>query len=116
MLKGGAEQARRLLREVRESQDGAPPRLMLNPNCEMCEFRRRCHDEAKGKDDISLLRAISEKEVRKYERRGIFTVTQLSCAFRSPRKKGKRSKQQGHPHQHALQALAVREKKVHVLG
>ena len=65
---------------------------------------------------LSLLRGISEKEIkRKYSRRGIFTVTQMSCTFR-PRRKGKRRKQQRQLHQHALQALAIREKKIHILG
>src|SRR5262249_3925364 len=48
-------------------------------------------------------------------RKGIFTLTQLSCTFR-PRKRAKRVKRTGHPHYAALQALAIREKKVHVYG
>src|SRR5262249_38293233 len=43
------------------------------------------------------------------------TVTQLSCTFRM-RKRGKRVKTQQRPHYFALQALALREKKVYVLG
>ena len=111
-----AEQIRRAMEEIKAIQGaGTPPPLTLNSHCQICEFRQRCHAEATAKDDLSLLRGIAEKEIRKYGRRGIFTVTQLSCTFR-PRKKGKRSKQQRQPHQHALQALAIREKKIHVLG
>src|SRR5207253_2830004 len=76
---------------------------------------QRCHAEATAKDDLSLLRGMSEKEINKYGRRGIFTVTQLSCTFR-PKRKNKRSMHKGQPHDHALHALAIREKKVHVLG
>jgi predicted RecB family nuclease len=111
----GVEKARRALEELR-ALPKKPPILLLNDHCQVCEFRKRCHAEATAKDDLSLLRGISEQEVRKYSRRGIFTVTQLSCTFRSPRRKGKRRKQQRQLHQHALQALAIREKKVHILG
>ena len=114
-LGAGVQKARRALEELRELPK-KPPALLLNDHCQVCEFRKRCHAEAMAKDDLSLLRGMSEKEVRKYSRRGIFTVTQLSCTFRSPRRKGKRRKQQRQLHQHALQALAIREKKVHILG
>jgi predicted RecB family nuclease len=110
----GVRQARRTLREVTEMSE-VPPRLVLNPHCTVCEFRQRCHAEATTKDDLSLLRGMTEKEIAKWARRGIFTVTQLSCTFR-PRRKPKHAKRQGQPHQHALQALAVREKKVYILG
>src|SRR5262249_14991000 len=55
------------------------------------------------------------KELRRYHRKGIFTLAQLACTFR-PRKRGKRVKRTGHPRYSALQALAIREKKVHVYG
>ena len=42
-------------------------------------------------------------------------MTQLSCTFRL-RKRGKRVKAQQRPHYSALQALAIREKKIYVLG
>jgi predicted RecB family nuclease len=114
-LAGVHQQAGRLIQEFREAWP-APPRLLLNDHCHVCEFRKRCRAEATARDDISLLQGVSEKEIKKYARRGIFTVTQLSCTFRPPRKKSKRAKQQGQAHQHALQALSVREKKIHVLG
>jgi predicted RecB family nuclease len=107
--------ARRHLRELRESRGNEAPRLVLNAHCQVCEFRRRCHAEATAKDDLSLLRGMAEAEVRKYARRGLFTVTQLSCTFRPPRR-CKRPEDRKVTHSHALQALAIREKKVHVLG
>jgi predicted RecB family nuclease len=88
---------------------------MLNSHCQTCEFRKRCHAEATAKDDLSLLRGMGEKEVRKYAKRGIFTVTQLSCTFRPPRR-ARKPEQRKLTHSHALQALAIRERKVHVLG
>src|SRR5262245_4325934 len=65
------------------------------------------------KDDLSLLGGMAEKEIKKYAKRGVFTVTQLSFTFRARR--GRPPGQQKQVHQHALQALAIREKKVHVL-
>ena len=64
---------------------------------------------------LSLLQGLSEKEIRKYNKRGILTVTQLSCTFR-PHKRNKRSKQKSQLHNPALQALAIRDKKIYVLG
>src|SRR3954464_946390 len=81
----------------------------------MCEFRRRCPTQAEKDDDISLLGVGGDKELQRYHRKGIFTLAQLSCTFR-PRRRGKRVKPSGHPRYSALQALAIREKKVHVFG
>jgi hypothetical protein len=94
---------------------GQPPRLILNGHCPFCEFRQRCRAQAVAADDISLLGGVGEKELQRYHRKGIFTLAQLSCTFR-PRKRGKRVKRSGHPRYSALQALAIREKKVHVYG
>ena len=91
-----------------------PPQLVLNNHCQECEFCQRCHDQAVQEDNLSLLRGMKEKEVKAYARKGILTVTQLAHTFR-PRRSGKRTPPRNH-HYHALQALAVRDKKVYVLG
>jgi len=110
------QSAQRVLQEITEIQtSGTPPQLMLNSHCPMCEFRHRCHEEAMAADDLSLLSGMSAREIRKYNRKGIFTVTQLSYTFR-PRKRRKRAKQQSQPHHPALQALAIRDKKIYVFG
>ena len=109
-------QAEEILGEMSRFQaDGEPPRLMLNSHCHLCEFRQRCRTSAERADDISLLGGVGEKELKRYNRKGIFTITQLSCTFR-PRKKGKRVKRKDHVRYSALQALAIREKKVHIYG
>jgi predicted RecB family nuclease len=109
-------QAQQVLDEVKHLQAGGePPRLTLNKHCQFCEFRQRCRAQAEKADDISLLAGVGEKELRRYNRKGIFTLTQLSCTFRA-RKRGKRVKRAGHARYAALQALASREKKVHVYG
>jgi predicted RecB family nuclease len=109
-------QAEQALAELgRLQQGGEPPRLTLNSHCQVCEFRQRCRKQAEEADDISLLGGVGEKELRRYNRKGIFTLTQLSCTFR-PRKRGKRVKRTSYNHYTALRALAIREKKVHVYG
>jgi predicted RecB family nuclease len=109
-------QAEQVLDEAKRLQAGGePPRLALNKHCQVCEFRARCRKQAEEADDISLLGGVGEKELRRYHRKGLFTLTQLSCTFR-PRKRGKRVKRTSYNHYHALQALALREKKVHVYG
>jgi len=109
-------QAEQVLDEVKRLHAGGePPRLTLNGHCQVCEFRQRCRKQAEQADDISLLGSVGEKELHRYNRKGIFTLTQLSCTFRS-RKRGKRVKRAGHVRYAALQALAIREKKIHVYG
>ena len=108
-------QARRVLQELLALQSGTPPRLMLNSHCPRCEFRQRCQAEALAKDDLSLLRGLNATEITKYNKRGIFTVTQLSCTFRPP-KRLKTSRPKPPPHQPALQALALRDQKIYVHG
>jgi predicted RecB family nuclease len=110
------QKAEHVLRGLQDmAASGLLPILLLNDHCPVCEFRQRCHAQAVKEDNITLLRGMGEKEVNRYARKGISTVTQLSCTFRM-RKRGKRVKAQQRPHYFALQALAVREKKIYVLG
>jgi predicted RecB family nuclease len=109
-------QAEQVLDEVKRLHAGDElPRLTLNGHCPVCEFRQRCHQQAEQADDISLLGGVGEKELQRYNRKGIFTLTQLACTFR-PRKRGKRVKRANYGRYAALQALAIREMKVHVYG
>jgi predicted RecB family nuclease len=110
------ERARCILEDIKRLQaQSTPPKLMLNSHCPACEFRQHCHAEAVRQDDLSLLRGMSENEIRNQNRRGIFTVTQLSYTFR-PRRKNKRAKDQVQPYHPALQALAIRERKTYVFA
>lgn len=105
----------RLFREVKETATSASsPRLILNDHCQACEFRQRCYKEAKRTDDLSLLRGMGEKEIGRYAKKGILTVTQLAHTFRP--KRGKRASPKSNHRYHALQALAVRDKRVYLLG
>src|SRR5262249_31708949 len=71
--------------------------------------------QAVREDNLSLLRGLGEKEVQAYARKGILTLTQLAHTFR-PRRKGKRSVRRPHHRYHALQALAIRDKRVYLFG
>ena len=91
------------------------PSLILNDHCGVCEFRQRCHEQALREDNLSLLRGVSEKDVRAHGRRGILTLTQLAHTFR-PRRDGKRSGRRTARRYYALQALAIRDRRIYVFG
>lgn len=111
------EEAHKALEELRALRERGtePPPLRLNVHCPTCEFRNGCRSIALEKDDLSLLRGIKEKEIAKLRNRGIFTVTQLSYTFR-PRKRSRRSNLRIIKYDHALKALALRQKRIHVVG
>ena len=93
----------------------APPDLVLNRHCPECEFQARCRKIAVEKDDLSLLAGMSGKERQKLRSKGIFTVTQLSYTFR-PRRRAKRLRDKREKYHQSLKALAIREKKIHIVG
>ncbi len=93
----------------------APPDLVLIRHCAECEFQARCRKIAVEKDDLSLLAGMSAKERQKLRNKGIFTVTQLSYTFR-PCRRPKRMRDKREKYRHALKALAIREKKIHIVG
>lgn len=107
---------RRVFAELRAVQSCKTiPSLILNRHCDVCEFRVRCRSEATSKDEVSLLRTLSASEIKSLTRRGISTLTQLSCTFR-PRRGGKHTNTTRTRRLHAVQALAIREKKIHIVG
>ena len=93
----------------------SPPDLFLNRHCAECEFRARCRQNAIEKDDLSLLSSMTEKERKKFNSKGIFGVTQLSYAFR-PRRRPKQLAGKREKYHHSLKALAIRERKIHIVG
>ena len=93
----------------------APSDLALNRHCLECQFRNHCRGKAIEKDDLSLLGDLSVKEREKLRNKGIFSVIQLSYTFR-PRRRPKRLRHKAEKYHHALKALAIREKKIHLVG
>ena len=112
---GGLARAARTLEELSRLVGSDPPPLVLNDHCQVCEFRRRCLEEARTKDDISLLRGLNERAIKKLKKKGITTVTQLSYTFR-PRKETKREVKNRRPIRCGLQAAAIRDGKTYVYG
>lgn len=108
--------AENILRDAeRLRRANAPPKLLLNDHCRICAFRNRCRDQAIREDNLSLLRGIGEKTIKRYARRGILTLTQLAHTFR-PRRRGKRADSPLTRRDHALHALAIRDQTIYVLG
>jgi predicted RecB family nuclease len=93
----------------------SPPDLVLNRHCAECEFQARCRKVAVEKDDLSLLALMSAKERNKLHSKGIFTITQLSYTFR-PRRRPRKLRDKREKYHHSLKALAIREKKIHIVG
>ena len=101
------------LDELRHIRDGTVvPNVRLNRHCDVCEFRQRCGVEATKKDDLSILRGMSDAQIEKYNSRGIFTVYQLSYTFRPRRRRAASPPPRGNAF--ALKALALREKRTYI--
>ena len=108
--------AENLLRDAQRLQRAdTPPKLLLNDHCRVCAFRDRCRNQAIREDNLSLLRGIGEKNIKRYARNGVLTLTQLAHTFR-PRRQGKRAEVPPKLRNHALHALAIRDQTIYVLG
>ncbi|MDR1190915.1 MAG: IS66 family transposase [Verrucomicrobiales bacterium] len=108
--------ARRRVESITALLSGAaPPELVLNRHCAECEFQGRCRQRAAEEDNLSLLAGMSERERLRLRARGIFTVTQLSHTFQ-PRRKPRWLQNRAEKYHHALKALAIRERKIHLVG
>jgi predicted RecB family nuclease len=96
---------------VGQDASKAPP-IILNRHCPLCPFRSECRSKAAESDDLSLLDRMTPKAIRRYHKKGIFTVNQLSYLFR-PRRNRKRSKAKL-TFNLELQALAIRTGKIYL--
>ena len=95
------------------SDAAPPPPIILNKHCSLCQFHKSCLDEAIEADDLSLLNRITPKNIHKYHKKGIFTVTQLSYVFKARRKRKRRGSVPT-LFNVELQALALRTQKIYV--
>ncbi|MBP7052152.1 MAG: TM0106 family RecB-like putative nuclease [Phycisphaerae bacterium] len=89
------------------------PGALLNGHCPYCVFRVECEECARQADDLTLLDRMTPKLLRRYHRKGIFTITQLSYLFR-PRRFRKRPRGTSAPFNVELQALAIRTGKIYL--
>jgi len=95
--------------------EGTPPDLVLIKHCSVCIFEACCRKRVTEKDDLSLLVGLGTTERAKLNAKGIFTVTQLAYTFR-PRRRPKNQASRREKYHHALKALAIRDRKIHVVG
>jgi len=99
------------LREwITTTQSESPP-LILNKHCPYCQFQNDCREKAETDNDLSLLDRMTPKLIRRYHKKGIFTVNQLSYLFK-PRRSRKRTKKPEVHFNPELQALAIRTGKI----
>jgi predicted RecB family nuclease len=105
---------------AKDCRTETPRQAALNKHCPVCDFQARCRDIAVNREDLSLLRAMTEKERAKYTEKGITTITQLSYGYR-PRRRRRVKKTVSRPtrqlkHDHKLKALAIKKNQIHVVG
>lgn len=101
------------LRKLINTESSDPPPLILNVHCSICLFRQHCLREAEETESLSLLAHMTPKLIRKYQAKGIFTITQLSYVFR-PRRRRKRQQKASPIFNVELQALALRTGKIYL--
>jgi predicted RecB family nuclease len=101
------------LRQWTGSSPFTPPPAILNKHCPSCQFQKECLAQAEKDDDLSLLDRITPKKIRQYQKKGIFTVTQLSYVFK-PRRSRKRRTKAPVSFKVELQALALRAEKIYI--
>lgn len=118
--KVGLESANRTLNPIVDTlrgwAGGSPsthPQMILNKHCSLCQFQRGCLDQAEKDDNLSLLDRITIKKIQQYQKKGIFTVTQLSYLFKARRRRKLRSKAPV-SFKVELQALALRTGKIYI--
>ena len=102
------------LREWTRQLPPDPPACVMGKQCQTCEFRDHCHAEAEKADSLYLLDKMTPKVAAKYQKKGIFTLTQLSYVYRPRRRPKKSLGKIPTPFNVELQALAIREKKIYL--
>jgi predicted RecB family nuclease len=95
--------------------ESSPPDPVLIKHCSECIFEASCRKRVIEKDDLSLLGGLGTIDRAKLNAKGIFTVTQLAYTFR-PRRRPKHQASRREKYHHALKALAIRDRKIHVVG
>jgi predicted RecB family nuclease len=112
-LRAYLEPAIETLKEWRAAPATAPPPIFLNDHCPICPFKKKCLEQAEKDDSLTLLDRMTPKVMRKYHKKGIFTITQLSYLFK-PRRQRKKRKDRPAGFNLELQALALRTGKIYL--
>jgi len=90
-----------------------PPQIILNKHCLYCQFQKSCKSQAEETDNLSQLSGMNVKTIQRYEKKGIFTIKQLSYLFK-PRRLKKQAKNHQQTHKPELRALAIRTGKIYI--
>ncbi len=101
------------LREFMIQSTMDPPPLNLNRKCEACPFHDHCLHEAEETDSLTRLERMPPKLIRRYAKKGVFTVNQLSYLYR-PRRRRKRRGAAQPSFSIELQAVAIRTNKIYL--
>jgi len=101
------------LRDIIDQPATDEPSVVLSKHCPVCQFRQHCQRQAEEEDNLSCLERMTPNLMRKYQKKGIFTVTQLSYLYR-PRRRRKRRPPVTPLFNIELQALALRTGKVYL--
>lgn len=112
-LMANLEPAIDTLKTWRTSLPSDPPPINLNDHCPICPFKTLCLEQAEKEDSLTLLDRMTPKIMRKYHKKGIFTITQLSYLFK-PRRQRKKRKDRPVGFNLELQALALRTGKIYL--
>jgi predicted RecB family nuclease len=113
LLTGSYTSVKTILRTLRgwiASPPPEPPPVIFNKHCPYCQFRKECTELAIKDDELTLLDRMTPPLIKKYHKKGIFTVKQLSFLFR-PRRRRKRPPRATFSPE--LQALAIRTNKIY---
>ena len=101
-----------IISEIQDFEQ-TPPKLILNRHCQECPFENHCKIQAQKEDNLSLLARITPKQINKLEKKGIFTIKQLSFIYK-PRRRNKKVKNPPVLYKPELQALAIRTMKTYI--
>lgn len=96
---------------INDKANKEQPQLILNKHCAICQFIEKCETKAVEHNNISILRGVSEKQIIKYNKKGILNLKQLSYSFKQRRRKKKISK---FIEKIEVRALAVTTEKIYI--
>ena len=96
-----------------DSSPKSPP-IVLNKHCPICQFENKCKHRAMEEDNLSLLAKVTPKIIQRYEKKGIFTVKQLSYLYKPRRRKKRTCNLPQLNHKIELQALSIRTGKIYL--
>jgi predicted RecB family nuclease len=111
-----AREIQKIIRSINSLRNSSSPtKIILNRHCPECGYQSLCRKKVIESNDLSLIDNLRPKERDRLNRKGIFTVNQLSYTFR-PRRRAKRLANKPEKYHHSLKALSIREGKIHVVG